>query len=212
MNQWSDWYPSETRNVLYFKTGSNAGNLELSLNTGDSRAQTFSVSDWKWEKLTPEDFSANLYVRPSAGAFPAFWEVRDWKPEFGAYPLIVAAEESSPDGMVLRWSGHALRSGALPVQPGKKCKLDFWLKSDKDTTVQFSIDGYFGPHQGKHCFLQRSFMATSEFRQCTLEWEVPGDLAAAPDLKSGVFLCREANGKWCFSRGRRRKELRRSCW
>ncbi len=129
--------------------------------------------------------SDNLF---SDGGFES--GLSEWKPDYGQ-PSFAARRIPSPDFLAGRYCLELelsperevkIVSPRLPVTPGKTAELRFWAKASEPAVLDAVINTWSPKHSGKHAYKRQSFRIDGEWRQYTLRYQLPADLATYPDL------------------------------
>ncbi len=88
-------------------------------------------------------------------------------------------------------STNAILSHRMPVRPGKTVELKFWAKSEVKPIALRTVINFYGivTKGGKHLYTAKTLRIDKEWKQYTITFNVPNDLAKYPALKDGsAFL------------------------
>lgn len=103
---------------------------------------------------------------------------------------IVPTDDHIEEGMAFLSRGkeaRELRSVELPVQPGRKYRLSFWVKGTPGR-FRVGVDGGWLPDT-RYWSVQQTKPVSSEWKKETLEFTLPA-VDAYPVLKRGLLGCR----------------------
>lgn len=183
-NQMSAAYPAtEEWSVasLYFRTD---GPCRLTLIAEGKSPYTLQIRQPRLELLTEADCRK---FRLDAGKGVAGFRTMKGEPH-----RVVPTEDHIEEGMAFQSRGKGareLRSVELPVQPGRKYRLSFWVKGTPGS-FRAGVDGGWLPDTRYWAFLQTK-PVSNEWKKETLEFTLPG-VDAYPVLKRGLLSCRFA--------------------
>ncbi|MBI4976608.1 MAG: hypothetical protein HZC28_03955 [Spirochaetes bacterium] len=161
-----------------------------------SPAKTIEVKDVTIVKISAEQFFKNLMPDGNfmaAKDIPVLWRPSYGIPELPATIVPVSDFLAGEQCMQLKSAnpekGASIESIHIPMLPGKSFKLSFWAKCTADTVLAGGVNGWsMYKHTGGHWYKQESFKVTTSWNEFTLQFDIPADFAANPDLRSQMLL------------------------
>lgn len=137
------------------------------------------IRDLDFEEMFPEMLSDNLLFDSGiedGGRIAAFWKRTYY------------SEKAVTGGKDNRWlTGECgIESFYMPVVPGQKYQLSFWVQSDREMELiaLLTLRPPNDVHLGKHFLVRQEFHLTGEWRHYVVNFDVPSDFAVYPDLTS----------------------------
>lgn len=167
---------------FHLYTDTYPGLYTFSLRSGMKTAQTLTCGELKLEKLSSADLEQELF---SSSATDFFHPLKS-----GWRKALSAGDDSSPTGKSISFSlpeVSSLRSGYLPIIPGKTYRMELWVKGSDVLGAKIRMDTYMGPLEGKHCYRDVNVSVTKNWKKISAEWSVPADTAVSPMLRSGML-------------------------
>ena len=117
------------------------------------------IQDLKLEKLDEKDFKDNLFPAPAA-------QITNWNIAWGKAEMFKNVEDKDCpfDGPVLFFTLKAVKPGtgllatqALPYVPGRKYRIEMWVRSEKSGVAKIVIRGKKSDNQVRNIPLQKEW-------------------------------------------------------